>query len=222
MTVRYLVLISCFFIFCFAGTADAALITIDFEADAEGARANGFTPSGVSGVSFSDSVGEDLYVTGAIAEGSGLHSLFVGTDGDLSLLQISLSFTADYLSLDFGNDDPNFTKPTDMAVLTAYLGSTQVGQSTLDLNINDLMDQTITFGSVGGSVLFDYLTFAYTDQYFNLAAGGDPVNLGAAEVVDNIVINQTTSAVPEPGTLALLGAGIIGTVFFRKTLRWCR
>ncbi len=218
---KYLVLSAGVLSFCVAGPAGAALMTVDFEADAEGSRANGFTPSGASGVSFSDSVGEDLYLTGAIPEGSGSHSLFVGTDGDLSLLQISLSFTADYISLDFGNDDPNYTVPTDMAVLTAYLGSSQVGQSTVALNVNDLMDQTIIFGSIGGGVLFDYATFAYTNQYFSPAAGGEPVNLGAAEVVDNIVINTASGAstrVPEPGTLALLLAGVVGAALGRGAL----
>ena len=203
----YYIIVSIIYLFASIGPAAADIITVDFEADAEGALANGFVPTGVSGVSFSDSVGEDLFMLAAGLEGSGSRSLYVGNTLDLSALEISLDFSADFISLDFGNDDPRYMNSGDMAVLTVFQGSTQVGQSTLAVNLDDLMNQTISFGVIGGGTLFDFATFAYTNEFFLLATGGGDVNIGNSEIVDNIQINNVP--VPEPSSLVLLTIGIV-------------
>ena len=171
-----------------------------------------FTPVGISGVLFSDSVGAQLSVDNFGAQGDG-QSLAVQQDDDASELEIDLGFTSDFISLDFGNDDPGNTNPGDIAVLTAFLGAVQVGQETLLLNRDDLMNQTIMFG---GATLFDIATFAFTDSTFDLTTGGFPFNtdFGSTEIVDNISINalqvQVQVQVPEPATILLIGLGVLG------------
>lgn len=207
-------------ILMFAGKANASLITIDFEADTVGFKSNGFIPTGTSGVNFYDSVGEELYVLDAGVQGSGLRSLAVLSEIDGGQLEIGLDFTADFFSLDFGNDDPVVTNAGDLAVLTAFMGAIQMGQTTVALNRDDVMNQTISFGAIDGGVFFDYLHFGYTNEFFSLFTGGGAVGFGSAEVVDNIMINQA-APIPEPGTMALLAIGMAGVGlcrrFFKKT-----
>ena len=208
-------LLACALLVCVPSTSFAVLITIDFEADTAGAKPNGFTPVGISGVLFSDSVGAQLSVDNFGAQGDG-QSLAVQQDDDASELEIDLGFTSDFISLDFGNDDPGNTNPGDIAVLTAFLGAVQVGQETLLLNRDGLMNQTIMFGVIGGATLFDIATFAFTDSTFDLTTGGFPFNtdFGSTEIVDNISINalqvQVQVQVPEPATILLIGLGVLG------------
>lgn len=189
----------------FVGQAAAAFITIDFEADTDGAKPDGFVPAGVSGVSFSDSVGQDLFVFGFGAQGAGQRSLSVNTDKDGSLLHIGLTLPSDFISLDFGNDDPNITNPGDLAVLTGFFGGSQVSQTTLALNRDDVMNQTISLGNVGGGQIFDFFTFGFTDPFLSPFTGGGAVNVGAIEIVDNIQINS----VPLPGAVYLFVSGLM-------------
>ena len=204
----------------FVNPTSATLISIDFESDIDGPKSNGFTPAGISGVYFSDSKGADLSLWNFGGQGSGQRSLYVGSDGDLSALQISLAFLADSISLAFGNDDPNNTNPGDLALLRVSLGTTQVGQDVIIiLNRDDLMDQTISFGSIGGSVLFDNILFAYGyDNGYSIqfVTGVGTSAIGLAEVVDNIEINGAVTPIPEPCTLILLSSGFLGTALFRK------
>lgn len=217
------VLLFAYLLFC-VSLASASLITIDFEADTIGAKNNGFIPEGISGISLSDSIGEDLFIENFGNQGSGQRSLYVGTDGDASGLRIFLPFMADSVSLAFGNDDPNVTNAGDLALLRVFQGATQVGQDiTIALNRDDVMNQTISFGSIGGSTLFDNVLFGYGKYYDQLGeyfqfitGGGDNPNIGTAEVVDNIEINRAATPIPEPGTLVLLSAGIFGTALFRR------
>jgi hypothetical protein len=191
-----------------ATTASAGSIFIDFEGDTVGAKPNGFVPTGISGVTLSDTSGQDLFIENFGAQGSGQRSLYTGTDMDRSALGIALAFLADQIALDFGNDDPHFTNDGDLAVLRLFHDATEVGLVTVVLNRNDAMDQTISFGAIGGGILFNRATFAYTNRFFDLATGGGAANVGLSEVVDNITIDRAATTVPEPGTLVLLAAGL--------------
>jgi hypothetical protein len=197
----------------FSASAAAIPIDIDFEAEAIGLRANGFA---LSGVSFSDTVGADLAIF-QVPEGLGTRSLVVSTDQDGSALEMQFAFDADVFSLSFGNDDPRNTNGGDLAVLTLFAGLDQVGQATVVLNRDDLMNQTISFGSIGGSVLFNRALFAFTNPTLSTFTGGGATNVGATEVVDNIFLNSVRNivAVSEPGTTLLFLAGLLVLPFAR-------
>jgi hypothetical protein len=170
--------------------AAADVTFIDFESDAPGPVPNGFMSADAGLlVSFSDSDGSDLVIGdfGIESDGQGLQ---VGDD-DFSLLLMEFSELMNSLSLEFGNDDPAFTDVGDAAVLTVYLGGIEVGQSSVIMNRNDAMDQTISISGVE----FDS---ASLDYYVS--------SDGVYKVVDNIAFNT----VPGPGALALLaGFGLL-------------
>ena len=180
-----------------AGAAQATTIT--FDSTPQGPVADGFTPTGEPGISFFGVVPGNLQVL-ALGESNGSPALVAFTDTNGNYIGGNLSSPTTTLSLDFGNDDPNFTNPGDLAVLVAYNGTTLVGFSTVVLNRDDLLNQTISF--TGGA--FDSFYFAYTDQFFNPFTGGGAVNVGLIEVIDNVTFNS----VPEASTLAVLGAGM--------------
>ena len=203
-----------------ASPARSTPIIIDFEADAVGAKVNPFVPTGVGGVMFSDSVGQDLWVDDFGSAGSGHRCLYVGTDMDLSVLKIAFGFMADQFSLDFGNDDPAFTNPGDLAVLRLFHDAAPIGLVAVVLNRNDIMDQTISFGAIGGSARFNNVTFAYVNPFLDPATGGGQVNVGLAEVVDNLSIDPAASAsVPEPGALGLLATGLVAAASLSRRRR---
>lgn len=217
MNFRLILALAGIYIFTLSNVATASVVTIDFEADSIGTKANGFTPTGITGVAFSDSNGAELGVYNLLEQGSGTRSLLVGGDLDGSLLQISLGYTADFLSLDFGNDDINATNAGDLAVLTTFLGSTQVGQTTVVLNRDDVMNQTISIGSIGNGILFDNATFAYTNPLFSTLTGGGAANIGLSEAVDNIQINS--AVIPIPAAIWLFISGLICIYSFSSQRR---
>lgn len=183
----------------------AANITIDFEADTFGAKPNGFVAAGFPGVSFTDSVGAGLQLAAFGTECGGSNCLAVFDDFDGGGLFIDFASPTDFISLDYGNDQLFGGSPVVDIALTLFSGATQVAQVIQIPNLNDLMDQTISYSGA----LFDRATVFYRD------AAGAPATL--IEVVDNITFND--SAVPVPATLALLGLGlgILGLSKRKKT-----
>lgn len=187
-----------------AGAAQAA-VSIDFENDAVGYKSNGWSSVDSSLVSFSDSVGAQLQVySGLETDGRGLAVL---GDSDGSRLIMNFAQAVSSLSLDFGNDQVGFAVPGDQAILTAFLGGDQVGQTAMTMNLNDLMDQTISISGVA----FDNATF-----YF--AATGQ--TNGLTEVVDNIQFEVVGAIIPAPGAILLgtLGTGLVGWLRRRRSL----
>ncbi len=189
-----------------AAPAAAVPMLIDFEADPVGGKANGFNPIGHPGVHFSDTVGSGLFVGNFGVESGGTKGLAVFNDTDGGILNIAFDLALTFLGLSYGNDDPNFSNAGDLAVLTAYLGAAQVGQVTQVFNRDDIMNQTITIGG-----LFDRVTFAYTNPALAPFTGGS-TNTGLIEIVDSIEYE----AVPEPGTLLLIGTGLAGLAMRRR------
>lgn len=198
-----------------AGSAAAAtFVTIDFEQDAAGAKAEGFTSADYAGLEFYTDLGVGLETGdfGVQSDGQGLlarndtnGNFIVGkfTDGPHS-----------FLSMDFGNDDPFFTIPGQRAVLTVYLGAALVGQTFVVMNRNDVMDQTIGF-NFGP---FDNFTFAFTDASGSPFTGGPGTNVGLIEVIDNITFDVAQTAVPEPATwgMMILGFAGMGSILRRR------
>ena len=97
----------CLFVCLFAGSANATII--NFESDSAGSVANGFTSVDASGVHFSDTLGSGLSILTSSPETDG-QSLVVFSD-DASRLGIDFDSTYDFLSFDFGNDNPGFGDP---------------------------------------------------------------------------------------------------------------
>lgn len=188
-----------------AFSANAALI--DFTAETTGAIANGYA---IQDVTFFDTMGANMQINnfGVQSHGNGL-AVF---GDDASMLRMTFSGVFDTFALDFGNDDydPNRVSGIgahigDLALLTFYLSGSQVGQTQLALNLDDIMNQTIGASNLS----FDEVTFAYVNP--NL----QPISL--IEVVDNIVYDRV-APIPEPSSYVLLGLGLLGVMLRRRSI----
>jgi hypothetical protein len=180
--------------------ANAAPVT--FSGVSTGAKSDGYT---LGGITFRDSSGSDLRVADYGDQSHGL-ALSVGGD-DESKLEMSFA-NATSLSLEFGNDDPDFSHNGDRAWLKTYLGNTLVGSTWVKLNRDDEMNQTISLSGVG---TFDNAVF-----YFGTASGAA---IDLTEVVDNINLGPAVAAVPEPQTYVMLFAGLAAIGFVARRRR---
>jgi len=184
-----------------AAGASAAPILVTFDSDTLSLpRDNGFTSSDSALIHFSDTVGADLFVVNYPIETAGSNGLAVLRHRDDSALLMEFDFRAVALSIDLGNDNPDFSQAGDAAVLTVFLGGSQVGQVSLALNRNSAMDQTILFEGTR----FDSATLKYD---VNPA-------LGLTEVVDNVL----ATPIPEPRAAIVFGVGalLIGAACRRR------
>lgn len=173
---------------------------VDFEDQAVGSRANGYT---VGGITFNDTSGADLSVSNFGSQGVGSRSLGVFND-DNSALEMLFAGTAIDLSLTFGNDDSCCSLAGDVAWLRIFDGATQVGSTTVVLNRDDVANQTIGISGI-----------AFNRALFVYARGQNPINL--IEIVDNITYTAV-DAVPEPATWAMMigGFGLVGAATRRR------
>ncbi len=193
--------------------AAAHAATINFNATPGGAQAEGFTATGEPGISFFGAIPGQLTV-GAFTESNGSPALAAFNDTNGNFIRGVMAASTNSISMEFGNDDANFTNVGDLAALTLFSGAAQVGQVTVVLNRNDLMDQSISyFGNV-----FDSWTFAYTDAAGNPFTGGGGANVGLIEIIDNI---EFGAAIPEPATWAMMiaGFGLVGGAMRRRSVK---
>ena len=179
---------------CLATMATAHAGLVNFETDTDGYKANGFVSSSGAGVSFSDTSGAELYVGNFSFQGIGKSMGVFGDDG--SRLEMNFTSQMQSLSLAFGNDDACCSNSGDLAWLRLFDGASEVGVVSLLMNRNDVMDQTISYTGA----LFNRAQFYYGN------AAGNAINL--IEIVDTISFTEG-NAVPTPGTLALVGLGIL-------------
>jgi hypothetical protein len=164
-----------------------AAAQIDFETDPVGFVGNGFVSDDEPLVQFIDSDGADLEIRdfGAQSDGRAIAANF--DDASKLIMSFLQPFTA--LSFQFGNDDPGFIMAGQLAILDLFLGTDMVGQATVAVNANDLMDQTIGFSGTA----FDRAEFYYETNLI--------------EVVDNIEYT-----VPEGDMAVMLAIGLLGLV----------
>ncbi|QUM75793.1 PEP-CTERM sorting domain-containing protein [Moritella sp. 24] len=191
---------------CTFCSVQASAVLINFEADTAGAKANGFSPVGDPLVTFTDNVGSGLQIGNFGVQGNG-NALAVFSDGDGSGVFINFASDIMNLSLSFGNDDPNYSNPGDLAWLDLYKNGSLVGHTDVLLNRDDIMNQTIGFNGLN----FDQAFFAYTDGSGNPFTGGTGTNIGLIEIIDDI--NYT---VPEPSAMAFIGLGLLGLGWSRR------
>jgi Ca2+-binding RTX toxin-like protein len=178
-----------------AGSASASVaapFTVNFSGDTAGAKPDGFQSAGHPQVFFYDTMGADLYVADFGNQSHG-QALAVHND-DSSALEIRLGAPTNAISMAFGNDDPTAVNGSDQAELKLYRNSTLVSQVDVNVNANDLMDQTISYT---GQALFNRATFQYVD------ASGNAVNL--IEIVDDITVNPLCTIVGTAGNNHLAG-----------------
>ncbi len=193
--------------------APAFAETVDFEAGPFGGQAEGFSAVGHSNLKFFSANGNGLQTSNFGSQGDG-NSLAVFSDADGNFLKGTFSGTTTSLALDFGNDDPNFTNPGDLATLTLFNGASLVSTVTVVLNRDDIMNQTISYS---GSA-FDNFSFAYTDAAGSPFTGGGGVNTGLIEIVDNITYGAVGGTIPEPASWAMMiaGFGLVGGALRRR------
>ena len=184
---------------------EASMIT--FEHDSVGFAPNGFASVDAADIHFYDTQGNDLEIRNTGDGQTNGNSLLVFGD-DTSALEMRFDSVFNYLKLSFGNDDPIHLDSNDLALLTFFYGSTQVAQTSLLTNHNDLMDQMISFSGVD----FNRAIFQYTDENKN--------PLSVIEIVDNIEYGVTPVPLPASIWLMLSGLGVMlapGVSRFRST-----
>lgn len=180
----------------------AQAAVVDFEGDAVGPKANGFVSGGVT---FTDTIGAELNVISGypVECASAANKCLAVFGDDTSALQMDFDGAYTNLQLDFGNDNPGFIPVGGLALLQMYLHGVLVGEASVVANVDDFMNQTISYSGAA----FDRAVFAYTD------AAKNRVNL--IEVVDNIAYSGR-GTVPEPASLALLGVALLGAGVARR------
>lgn len=196
-----------------AASAQAATVTIDFENDAAGVKSDGFVSADYAGLAFFTDLGEGLEVGNYSPQSDG-QGLLARNDTNGNFIKgVFSDGSHTFLSLGFGNDDPTFVNSGDLAILQTFLAGVFVGQTVIALTPNDVLDQTISYA--GGA--FDSFTFAYTNSVGLPFTGGNGVNTGLIEVIDNITF-EGVGGVPEPSAWALmiLGFGGVGAAMRRR------
>jgi len=193
--------------------------TIDFENDPVGAFNNGFESSDALGVSFSDPI------TGAISindlESISGSKQLDGAGGSKGPLLINFEFLVSFISLDFGNDEPRSLSPGENFELTAYLGTTIIGTSSVIPNLNDLTDQTIVFsGAIFDAVSLDFnkpsrKPAVVIDNITFVAASPPPVP-GSRPPYQEL---PSVNAIPLPASAFLLSAALFGFGVFARRFR---
>jgi Ca2+-binding RTX toxin-like protein len=178
-----------------AGSASASVatpVTVTFTGDTPGAKPNAFQSAGAPQAFFYDTNGADLYLADY---GNQSHGQALGVhNDDASALEIRLAAPTNGISMAFGNDDPGVANSSDQAELKLYRNATLVSQVDVNVNANDLLDQTI---GISGQTLFNRATFQYVD------ASSNPLNL--IEIVDDITINPLCTIVGTAAANHLVG-----------------
>jgi hypothetical protein len=174
---------------------------VDFEGETTGVKADGYT---VGGITFTTALGTGLEVGNYGSQSDGL-GMLVRNDTNGNYLLGAIAGGTNFLSFDFGNDDPFFSTVGDLATLKVFSGATLLSTITVAMNRDDIMNQSIGYSGA----LIDNFLFAYTDNAGNPFTGGAGTNVGLIEIVDNF---RLSPEVPEPATwmMLLLGFGAIG------------
>jgi len=119
---------------------------------------------------------------------------------------VSLSADDYYLQVDVGNSDPNDDEGYNYAGFPGYEIQILAGGNLLGSDANTLSPEENQF-------LTSQVSFSITDQFDgNLTIKLMNLSQGAGREVDfdNVRVSDAPLATPEPATMLLLGAGLIG------------
>lgn len=207
-------------VLCAAGTTVGLAQTaiINFESEAAGVKANGYSAIGHPDVQFTDTSGAGLTIGKFTGRGIGNRTLAVWDDVDGSKLQVDFAKPMSALSFYFGNDDITYSSATDRAWLEIWNGGTLLHQTSMALNLNKAADQIMAYSAPGG-VSFTRAYFWYGDSAGNPFTRSAFGFTGLIEMVDNI--SYTYAVIPEPGS-ALAVATLLGLGAFGLRLRRSR
>lgn len=183
----------------FGANPAKAIGPITFTADPAGFVPNGYSPVGFPGIQFYDTIGSDLEINNFTPQSDGNGLAANGDDPSGILMNFLAPVNA--LAFDFGNDEPGNSSPGDIALLKLFRSATNVGQSSVVMNRDDILNQTISFAGV----YFDSALFTYTNS------SGNPIDL--IEIIDNVTY------VPGPLPIFGLAAAFGYSRKLRKRLR---
>lgn len=196
-------------LFCFSLIQVNAVqsATIDFSSAPKSLQPNGYT---IGDVSFATTyAGKWNYyqiLLGDWSDSSISHGMALAIVGEEAKLEMSFSKTSDFLSLEFGNDNPQWISAGSKAWLAIYMDNTLVNTTSVVMNLNTIMDQSISLSGM----LFNRALFWYGDT--------DGHDVWMSEVVDNITYTTYTPPVPAPAPAAvwLFGSGLAGLLGFNR------
>lgn len=164
-----------------AQPSTAAVVT--FKSDTPGARSNSVSNNSPL-VSFSDSMGNDLFVEDYSPQSSGKR-------------RGVFPFLLNLFSLIFRKNNPDHSSPDDIAKLDILNNNTLLNTVSVPLNRNDLADQIIAFSGAS----FNEPAFTYNNS-------SETSSDGLEEVVDNVTFTPHANSEPVPEPLTILESGL--------------
>ena len=172
---------------CLFAAAPVAAQVVNFNSDATGNKANGFTSVDSPLLSFSSNV-PGLLTLQAFFEAGNSKSLGVYASPG-NFLRLSFANPISALSLGFGGDYDEGAS----AFFRVYDDATLIFSSAILVNGNGTLDQTYSYtGASATSFEIEFST---------------PQNL----IIDNVSFDEAVST-PEPASAVLLGTGVLGLI----------